>query len=648
MVEGKAVLLLPIGGVWETLATPIEPAAPLGFLHANLLNTQLTQTWLNPVSFWDSVNATLFMAIATSFYVLFIPGMWRWIVTGVSVLIFFGLTQMPFYTIGQVWPIFAPMLAILVAAIGPGLWTVYQRRIQATRHIKDVTAQFAMLQERLVGKEMVVEQLEEDLLQARDLAHESTQKYELVTASVEGSQARLDAAEKEVDDTRQRLQDLREELDHLQNAAPSRPMIVEPLPDSHLEQLREECESLGILTCDTQVLRVFQDLKKAAGTDNPILVLGETGTGKELFAQAAHRLSQRAQGPFVPVNMAALRPELFESELFGHVKGAFTGAIGRRGLIESAHGGTLFLDEIGELPLDLQAKLLRVLEDGTFYRVGQSSPTQVDVRVVAATNRDLAEEVKEGRYREDFYYRLRSIVLRLPSLRERQPEDLALLANHFVQALLPHRHESLQFTNGALSAIQSYPWPGNIRELRQTLAQAVALVEGSTLSEEDLRLPGFESNETTAGTHDPEGTAGNAKEEIARREDAMVLSFLRQNKFDMQATAKALQWDRSTVTQRLKGMGFQALVEHKGNMDSAVAALAGSSSLVKIVGLKLRGYYRNLVSSIQHCDSPEHAIAECRKRFRNLPDRHFPAVETLIRQQFSDQGEMGVVVPLKR
>ena len=405
---------------------------------------------------------------------------------------------------------------------------VYQSRVRAAHHIQDVTAQFAELQEKLVGKESVVEQLEEELEQAKVVAHESTQRYEQVTASAENNQARLDAAQSEVDTTRQRLQELQQELDGLQKAAPSKPIASTPLSDDNLDQLRKECESFDIVTRDVQVLKIFQDLKKAAGTTSPILILGETGTGKELFAKAAHHLSPRARAPFVSVNMAAIRPELFESELFGHVKGAFTGAIGRRGFLESADHGTLFLDEIGELPLDLQAKLLRVLEDGTFYRVGQSSPTHIDVRIVAATNRDLAQEVQEGRYREDFYYRLRSIVLRLPPLREREPEDRRLLAHQFMREFTPQEQEVLQLSEGALEAIQSYSWPGNIRELRQIMAQAVALVEGAILTEEDLRLPGLEQESATQPSSEAESYEGDAKEEMARREDAMVLSFLRQ------------------------------------------------------------------------------------------------------------------------
>ena len=639
LVHEKVVILFPIGISEPTLATPWDAVVPLGVLHATLLQAGLSQSWLTHLSVITGSVVTLAFSVMMAWLFLRSPGRQTWVFVGLLILGYVGLTQIFLYTGEQIWPLLAPMVAFTMTSAGAAIWTVYQSRIRAAHHIQDVTAQFTVLQEKLVGKESVVEQLEEELEQAKVAAHESTQKYEQVTASAEHNQARLDAAQTEVDATRQRLQELQQELDGLQKAAPARPITTLPLADDNLDQLRKECESFDIVTCDVQVVKIFQDLKKAAGTTSPILILGETGTGKELFAKAAHHLSPRARAPFVSVNMAAIRPELFESELFGHVKGAFTGAIGRRGFLESADHGTLFLDEIGELPLDLQAKLLRVLEDGTFYRVGQSSPTKIDVRIVAATNRDLAQEVQEGRYREDFYYRLRSIVLRLPPLREREPEDRRLLAHQFTQEFTPQEQERLKLSEGALEAIQAYSWPGNIRELRQIIAQAVALGEGAILSEEDLRLPSLERERAQPYASETESYEGDAKREMARREDAMVLSFLRQNKFDMQATAKALNWDRGTVTQRLKGMGFQALVEHNGNVKAAAEALAGNPTLIKLVELKLRGYQKNLLPSTKQYQSEDHAIEDCRKRFRNLPDRHFPSVETLIRQHFANSGQ---------
>ena len=489
-------------------------------------------------------------------------------------------------------------------------------------------------------KERLAKQLNDEVTQARELAEQSTQKYQEVAASAEQHQNRLHHAQGEVETTRQRLHALQSQLDHLQKSMAPGSITPTPLPDDNLEQLRQECESLGIFTRSPNVLKVFQDLKKAANTNNPILLLGETGTGKELFAHATHQLSQRSRGPFISINIAAIRPELFESELFGSVKGAYTGALSRRGFLETADGGTLFLDEVGELPLSLQVKLLRVLEEGSFYRVGQSSPTQVDVRIVTATNLDLIQEVSEGRYREDLYYRLRSIVLRLPPLRERGEEEVNLLAHHFLQELSQgHPQQPLHFTQAALQAIQSYSWPGNIRELRQTIVQAVALTDGPVLNEEDLRLTKSQPSEFSGTSAEISGFSNGGNEEIGSREDSYILSCLRHHKFDMQATAKALNWDRGTVTQRLKGMGFQALVDHQENISAAAETLAGTASLVKVVEVRLREYYNNLMSSTKHYQSVDDAIADSRKRLRNLPDRHFPAVEALIRQHFQRQSQ---------
>ena len=234
-----------------------------------------------------------------------------------------------------------------------------------------------------------------------------------------------------------------------------------------------------------------------------------------------------------------------------------------------------FLDEVGDLPFGLQAKLLRFLEDGGFHRVGQSAVTYVDVRVVAATNRDLQEEVQAGRYREDLYYRLRSIVLALPPLRARSQVDHMLLAQSFLQQCVQSQHRTdLVFTQGALDAISAYPWPGNIRELRQTVAQAVALANGSVITEAELNLEGLRTAARVENW---------VKDDLGQREDNMVLECLRRHQFDMQATAATLGWDRGTVTQRLKGLGFQALREHKGDVQAAALALAGDERFVRVV-----------------------------------------------------------------
>ncbi|MBS2017732.1 MAG: sigma 54-interacting transcriptional regulator [Deltaproteobacteria bacterium] len=243
-------------------------------------------------------------------------------------------------------------------------------------------------------------------------------------------------------------------------------------------------------------------VRRAAQGDLSVMFLGETGVGKDVFAEMLHRLSPRADGPFVRVHAAALSPTLFESELFGHERGAFTGAIhDKPGLVELADGGTLMLDEIGEVPATMQVKLLRFLEDGTVTRLGSSTPRPVDVRFVSATHRDLLAEVERGSFRRDLYYRLSGVVIRIPPLRERR-DDIVPLATELL-SILAARGNPRRLTDGAKSALAAHDFPGNVRELRLTLERACVLAAGDTIDAPDLA---FDPDESFA-TEDSEAAA---------------------------------------------------------------------------------------------------------------------------------------------
>lgn len=234
---------------------------------------------------------------------------------------------------------------------------------------------------------------------------------------------------------------------------------------------------------------VLSELQQVAGSDVTVLLLGETGTGKELLARALHERSRRAARPFVPVNCAALPEHLVESEMFGHERGSFTGAHARKvGRFELAHRGTLFLDEIGDLPLNAQAKLLRVLQDGEVHRVGSTHPVKVDVRVVAATNQDLSARVSERKFREDLFYRLSVFPIRIPPLRDRA-EDIPLLAAHLAEECAKRMGKSMKgIAQDALAALTSYPWPGNVRELQNVIERAVILATHGLITADQISL----------------------------------------------------------------------------------------------------------------------------------------------------------------
>lgn len=266
-----------------------------------------------------------------------------------------------------------------------------------------------------------------------------------------------------------------EELTHRIRQAIEKQTMAEEIARLHAEI--KERRGLGkmIGQCDA-MRKVFEKIQLVADTNATVLIVGESGTGKELAARAVHEFSKRHDRPFLPVNCAAIPETLIESELFGHEKGAFTGAVSRRdGLFQAAAGGTLFIDEIGELQLGLQSKLLRAIEDKKILPIGSTHEVEVDVRLVAATNRDLKQRVEAGQFREDLYYRLRVVELALPPLRERR-EDIPLLVRHFVDEIAKDNGRSVRdITQDALEAILAYTWPGNVRELRNTLESVIVL-----------------------------------------------------------------------------------------------------------------------------------------------------------------------------
>ena len=291
-------------------------------------------------------------------------------------------------------------------------------------------------------------------------------------------------------------------------------------------RLQESCELLqaeinlehNMVGRSRPMRALFERIGRVARTESTILLRGESGTGKELVARAAHRNSNRADRPFVAINCAAITESLLESELFGHEKGAFTGAIGlKKGRLELADRGTLFLDEIGELPLALQAKLLRALQEREFERVGGTRPVRVDFRLIAATNRDLEAAVKAGTFRQDLFYRLNVVTLSLPPLRDRK-EDIPLLAEYFVSKHAPHCGRRVQgLSPDALSRLTRHDWPGNVRELENVIEQALALGRSDRIDADDLPSGLGESRASLAGSLDYHETVEQAKRDLILR-----------------------------------------------------------------------------------------------------------------------------------
>jgi two-component system NtrC family response regulator len=315
-----------------------------------------------------------------------------------------------------------------------------------------------------------------------------------------------------------------------------------------LQQSGKRSSFEGILGRGPQMEAVFGFIRKVGPTGAPVLILGESGTGKEMIAQALHRQSAQHGGPFIAINCNAIPENLLESELFGHERGAFTGAHAqRKGHIEMASGGTLFLDEIGELPSAVQVKLLRFLQEKQFQRVGGRQEIQSDARVVAATNVDLQESVKKGLFREDLYFRLAVVVLKVPPLRQRNG-DIELIANEFLYRYgAQHRKSRLALAPDAVRALHQHPWPGNVRELQNRVQRAVIMADGKRVTAADLEL-----NETAGcGT---QTTLRAARENVERE---LVQDALRRHRGKISPAAQDLGISRPTLYELMEKLGIE-------------------------------------------------------------------------------------------
>jgi two-component system response regulator AtoC len=377
----------------------------------------------------------------------------------------------------------------------------------------------------------------------------------------------------EVDDVLRIAQDVRRAFEKRERPGTTGELPPTPVYTSDIDLVGTSAAFVGVMKM----------VGRVAATALPVLITGESGTGKEIVARAIHCRSQRAEGPFVAVNCGAVPSELIESELFGHVRGSFTGAErDRRGLLQEADGGTILLDEITETTPAFQVKLLRALQEGEIRRVGSNHTIRVDARVIAATNRDVEQEVREGRFRQDLFYRLNAVTLHLPPLRERR-EDIMPLARHFAERACPASYGPISFSRDAVRALVSYDWPGNIRELENAVIRAVALCE-NVVRPEDLpervrvaaeqETPPYEASPEPAAQPDAAATAGDDElislSELEGRHIARVLRHTGGNK---QAAARLLGIDRTTLQRMIKRHGLDSTsTRENGDADARASA----------------------------------------------------------------------------
>ena len=323
--------------------------------------------------------------------------------------------------------------------------------------------------------------------------------------------------------------------------------------ESENRQLRQRLGKLEIVWAGEAMKKIMAQVDRVAASETRVCILGETGTGKELVARTLHDKSPRATGPFIALNCAAVPSELIESELFGHEKGSFTGAAGRHiGKFEQAEHGTLFLDEIGDMPLPMQAKLLRVLEEGEVERIGSAKPVNIDVRVIVATHRNLEALVRDGKFRQDLFHRVFVFPLSLPPLRERRDDIPALIAHFAAQVCAQNSWKPLTFTPDAVQALQEYSWPANVRELRNMVERLMLLAPGDEVDAQTVRsvlAPSADGSSVSLGS-------GTLSDRVENFEREVILAELKRSNFHMTNTAKVLGLERSHLYKKAEQLGI--------------------------------------------------------------------------------------------
>ncbi|MFQ5650848.1 MAG: sigma 54-interacting transcriptional regulator [bacterium] len=603
MLEGKIVLIdVTAPGIPTLASTPLAAALPTSLIHATVAENIIHQNFLR-----EAPAPVLVILIATTVCMLWFWGQTkprRLNITGaLSVLLFLWcLAQMLFSLANFVLPLFYPTLAILATAGLSG--HLFVRRMRSD----DVIIK-RLLQQEISKKET-------ELARARSSLAHLEQQLQDESVSSDDTNRLAEARRHQILEMEKQLDDMHDYV----TTAPSRPKLT------FSDIICHETSPMG---------EVLELISKVAADDIPVLILGERGTGKEMVARAIHQSSERKHAPFVAVNCGALPETLLESELFGYEKGSLTGAQSRRkGRFELADRGTIFLDEITETSTRLQSQLLRVLQEGRFERLGGDQTIAVDVRVVAATTRDVMQEGEQGPFRADLFFRLNGFPITLPPLRERL-EDIPPLTRHFLPG---HGYESVTaVSERAMEVLKSYAWPGNVRELENAVRGAAMIAQSK---KRRLIQP-----------HDLPQEIQNASGQLASDSKSLeeqILASLRAHKFSRTAiskTAEALgNCDRETLAEYFRGLCFQQMVQKKFNLEQTVTAVAGSrdGEILQRVRNKLEEYIRNLhpLPNIRQADLTKNKGLP--SQFKGLPNKFHPylwqVIEHLLKRKRVEGG----------
>ncbi|MFQ5588164.1 MAG: sigma 54-interacting transcriptional regulator [Nitrospiria bacterium] len=641
--QGKILLISNSATGYDLKPIPIEPDYPGGGIHANAINTILDEHFIQNLEPGPVFAISLFLSIIVSGIIFNIRNGASLPVCLVVVFLYV-LSGVLFFKNGLNLPVLFPVLSMCFTALSAVVYQNILSRFHVSRLAEEktiISAQFLEVKKaleantaKLASKRKSLTRLMTAVKSAKGKEAEKTRQIEEMRQEL----ARADLKQKTL---------LKEKsaLEHkINDFSIAKIEKGKPL-EAPWEDLKEEARRCGIVTQNKDMLKAFERIKKTARTTQPILILGETGTGKELMARAVHTLASDTKKELVVVNIPAIPETLMDRELFGHTRGAFSDAKSDKpGKFQEADGGTLFLDEIGELPLNFQAKLLRAIETGAIDRIGATRPERVHVKIVSATNRLLYEEMQAKRFRQDLFFRLDGIRVTLPPLRERK-EDLELLVDFFIQKnALELKQRPKALSKKAMARIKAHDWPGNVRELANVIGKGFALASGGTVTEADLELQGMHVQPEQT-EHPRENPSESPRSEAPAPpdkdlSDATFLALLMKNKFNKTKTATELKVQPLTVGSRFRGICLKTLAAHGGDVEKAAAALSnGNHDPQKMAGI-IRTYHQNLIKSVAHFEKSEEAIQKSQDLFKNIKKKYHPSLERLIRTYFESRQEV--------
>jgi transcriptional regulator with GAF, ATPase, and Fis domain/CHASE2 domain-containing sensor protein len=593
--KGKAVLVGVVAeGRSQFVRTPVDPRFPAIGLHAVFVENGLSGGFLRTTGGLMVIGLCLLVGFACAISVLLLPPLLNKIV---PVMLLAAILVVGFILFAA-WGIQLPLTPLVFTTLFTATAALLVRQQRAKQDVDSLQAEKNAVLAQLHDREAKLGLLERELLRMQE-ARSADRTAELLE-EIRRSRAEIRALTSRADDM-----EVYREDDSGSRSGPS----------GKGGRTIGEFEGM-IYAADGKMGSVVEFVGKIATSTAPVLVLGESGTGKELIARAIHRRSPRSQGPFVAVNCGALSENLLESELFGHEKGAFTGAVREKaGRFELAHGGTIFLDEIGEISEGFQIKLLRVLQEGELERVGGTKTVKVDVRVVAATNKNLKELVQTGRFREDLFYRLNVFTVSLPPLRERGG-DIPFLVRHFLQ----REGESLAVSKNVMEAFRLFPWRGNIRELESAVRRAALMARAerrAMITMKDLS----------------EELAASARDAVAVEDQ--VLDTVREKKFLRSAISETAEelggLNRGTVAEYLRGECLKAFAENSYDVEKAVhhIALSADQAVLDRVRKRLEEYLENIAVAIDRSRPWEESRSALKPKTKNLPQRFHPILEAV-------------------